>query len=296
MPQALRADFERSATAWLDDSPRSPAVSPRLSASALLLREGAAGLDVFVQRRVPQMAFAPGMVVYPGGAVDARDSHGDIEWERISPSRSLTEWAEILGADPAQIRLIIFAATRELFEECGVLLAGPASEERGDGSVLGELSDPKWQRHRGALLDRSLSFAELLVAEKLTLRSDLLTPVAHWITPECEPRRYDTYFFAATLPPGQHADGRTSEAVTSQWAPAGQVLREHVAGPGTMMPPTQVLAEQVDAATDLDDYFARPRSIAPILPSPVRVAGTLMMRAPIDASGTVADDPCSAAG
>ncbi|MGB3686639.1 MAG: NUDIX hydrolase [Ornithinimicrobium sp.] len=279
MPRSLRAAFQRSAVEWLDGAGRPTAATPRLSASALLLRETATGLEVFAQRRVPQMAFAPGMLVYPGGAVDPRDGEGEIDWERISPARSVDQWAHLLGADPAQTRLILFAVTRELFEECGVLIAGPDQH-----TVLDDLSDPRWQRHREALLNRSVSFAKVLVAEGLTLRTDLLAPVGHWITPECEPRRYDTYFFAATLPVGQHADGRTTEAVTAGWVEAAEALQEHRAGPGTMMPPTQVLAETVADATDLKSYFARPHSMQPVLPSPARVAGALVMRAPIPAT------------
>ncbi len=279
MPRPLRAAFRQSAVDWLDHERRPTGAVPRLSASVLLLRSGAAGLEVFAQRRVPQMAFAPGMLVYPGGAVDPRDGQGEIDWERISPARSMDQWAHLLGADPEQTRLILFAVARELFEECGVLLAG--SDRR---TLLDDLSDERWQRHREALLARSVSFAEVLSIEELTLRSDLLMPVAHWITPECEPRRYDTYFFAATLPAGQHADGRTTEAATAGWVEAAEALREHRAGPGTMMPPTQVLAEAVAEAADLEEYFAGPHSMQPVLPSPVRCAGALVMRAPIPAT------------
>lgn len=279
MPQSLRAAFQQSAVDWLDVERRPTAATPRLSASALLLRSGATGLEVFAQRRVPQMAFAPGMLVYPGGAVDPRDGHGEIGWERISPAHSVDQWAHLLGADPAQTRLILFAVARELFEECGVLIAGPDRR-----TLLDDLGDPRWQRHREALLNRSVSFAEVLISEELTLRSDLLTPVAHWITPECEPRRYDTYFFAATLPAGQRADGRTTEAVTAGWVEAAEALREHRDGPGTMMPPTEVLAETVADAANLERYFAGPHSMQPVLPSPVRCAGSLVMRAPIPAT------------
>lgn len=54
--------------------PPTPAEVPiRKAASVLLLREAAAGFEVFVQHRVNTMDFAAGMVVYPGGRVDLQD-------------------------------------------------------------------------------------------------------------------------------------------------------------------------------------------------------------------------------
>lgn len=255
VPHVLRAEFDEVAARWLDSPMRQEAPRPRLSASVLLLREGTGGLEVFVQRRVPQMAFAGGMTVYPGGAVDPRDSDGDLD-------------------------CVHSAATRELFEECGVLLAGQTAE-----SVLSDLSGPRWQAHRAALVSGGTSLAQVLDTERLTARTDLLTPVARWVTPECKPRRFDTFFFAATLPPGQEADGRTSEASVSHWVSARQLMQEHLDGPGVMMTPTQVLAEQVARASSVHDYLAQPRSMAPVLPAPVRVEGQLLTRAPIDARG-----------
>jgi len=45
----------------------------RDAATVVLLRDGAAGLEVFLQRRVASMVFAAGMTVFPGGARDPED-------------------------------------------------------------------------------------------------------------------------------------------------------------------------------------------------------------------------------
>ena len=47
---------------------------PRDAATVCLLRDGTDGLEVFLMRRTTSMAFAAGMHVYPGGAVEASDS------------------------------------------------------------------------------------------------------------------------------------------------------------------------------------------------------------------------------
>ncbi len=267
MPLALRPDFEQAARSWLADPRAHRPVTPRRSASVLLLRPCATGdLEVFMQHRVAQMAFAPQMLVYPGGGVDPRDGEIEVPPARANPT-----------ATPPDIQV---AAARELFEECGVLIAGPEGDQ-----VISDLSAPQWGEHRAGLLDRSLSFAEVLRREGLVLRTDVLSPIARWITPECEPRRYDTVFFATTVPSGQEADGHTTEASTAGWVRARAAVEEHTRGPGTMMPPTQVLAEQIAAAGSLSDYFDTPRTLEAVVPSPVEVGGVLSMRAPIDASG-----------
>jgi 8-oxo-dGTP pyrophosphatase MutT (NUDIX family) len=93
---------------------------------------------------------------------------------------------------------VVCAAVREVFEECGVLLAG------ADGStVVGDVTGQSWERARQALLAREVALVELLTSLGLVVRSDLLVPWARWLTPEFEPRRFDTYFFLARLPVDQ---------------------------------------------------------------------------------------------
>ena len=73
-----------------------------------------------------------------------------------------------------------------------MLLAGPDA-----GRVLDDVSTDEWEAERVALEAREQSLSELLARRRLVLRSDLLRPFAHWITPEVEPKRFDTRFFVA---------------------------------------------------------------------------------------------------
>ena len=108
---------------------------------------------------------------------------------------------------------------RETFEEAGVLLAGPA-----EGAVVPDVSGDDWEEQRQALLSRDLSLTELLAGRGLVLRSDLLRPFAHWITPPMESRRYDTKFFAAALPAGQEARDVSGKSLTN----AATYLRSNI--------------------------------------------------------------------
>ncbi|MGB7450300.1 MAG: NUDIX hydrolase [Ornithinimicrobium sp.] len=273
LPETIRATFEVAARAWLEAEPRRPAVTPKDAASVLLLREvvGEHGprVEVFTQRRVPAMAFAASMHVYPGGGVDARDADGDLAW--AGPGRTPTQWADVLAVDCERARMIVLAAVRELFEECGVLFAG-----RGSETTLTDLGG-RWQDHRAELVCRRLTLAEMARRESLVVRSDLLHPVARWVTPECEALRYDTFFFAALVPDGQVADGQTSEAREAGWVAPCELLRREG---DTLMAPTRMLAEQLAKADSLRAFLQRWPSLAPVRPYPVDTALGIRLRVP----------------
>jgi 8-oxo-dGTP pyrophosphatase MutT (NUDIX family) len=246
-------------------------VTAKSAATVMILRDrdGASGVDVFMLRRSSSMAFAPRMMVFPGGGVDPRDADPSLPWAGPSP----TVWGRLLLADEAIARELVVAAVREVFEECGVLLAGPDVD-----SVVGDVSGPQWQAERASLLSHERSLAQVLIDRGLVLRSDLLRARAHWITPEFEPKRYDTRFFAALLPAGQVADDQTSEADHADWADPVSLLKDYERGSALMLPPTVVCVEQVAAASSVADFLATEVPIAPIIPVPVNADGEVVIR------------------
>jgi 8-oxo-dGTP pyrophosphatase MutT (NUDIX family) len=239
--------------------------APRQAATVLLLRDGAAGLEVYLLRRTRGMPFAGGMTAYPGGAVDPRDGDTEIAWAGPPPAA----WAEAFGCDERTARELVCAAVRETFEEAGVLLAGAPDGEPGPGPVVPDVSGDDWEEQRRALLTRDLSLAELLAGRRLAVRSDLLRPFAHWITPPAEPRRYDTKFFAAALPAGQHARDVSGEADEVSWLRPEAALAEMSAGTRPMLPPTIHTLDQLAAFADVAAALAGspPEPLQPISPS-----------------------------
>jgi 8-oxo-dGTP pyrophosphatase MutT (NUDIX family) len=211
-----------------DDSPEP--MTPRPAATVMLVRDAADGVEVFLLRRHSRMDFAPGTTVFPGGGVDDRDRNADIAWVGPGPAW----WAERLGVDEDLALALVCAGVRETFEECGVLLAGPA----GDPAAL--VSDvTSYRGAREELANGSLAFSDFLRRESLVLRADLLRPWANWVTPaRGHTRRYDTYFFVAALPAGQHADGQTSEAASSGWALPAAAIEDFGTGRTFLLPPT----------------------------------------------------------
>jgi 8-oxo-dGTP pyrophosphatase MutT (NUDIX family) len=186
-----------------------PASPPRLAATVVLLRPSDRGVEVFLQRRAATMAFAPNMYAFPGGVLDPRDTAHEVGWVGPGPDA----WAASLAQPAAQARGVVCAAVREVFEECGVLLAGPP----GEAALVGDVAGDDWEAARQALLAREVGLVELFAARGLAVRSDLLRPYARWLTPEFEPRRYDTYFFLAPLPPEQRTREVGGESDHGRW-------------------------------------------------------------------------------
>jgi len=203
--------------------------------------EPGSGFEVYLLRRVAAMAFG-GMYAFPGGAVDAADAGAVPGWAGPEPA----EWGRRLGCSPERAQLVVRAAIREVFEEAGVLLAGPDAD-----TVVGDVSGAEWEADRRALLTGTLSFAELLRRRGLTIRADLLAAWSRWITPEFEPRRFDTYFFVAPLPAGQRTRDVCGEADHTMWIRPAEALTRTVAGEIGMLPPTRVTLDEVAACGDV---------------------------------------------
>ncbi len=232
----------------------------RDAATVALVRDGPDGLEVHLLRRTRGMAFAGGMHVFPGGAVDAGDvgpegqpAEGDAVWSGTAPS----VWARAFGCDVDLARALVRAAVRETFEETGVLLAGPAHDR-----VLDDVGTDEWEAERAALEARRQSLSGLLARRGLVLRADLLAPLAHWITPEVELRRYDTRFFLARLPSGQRCREVGTEADDRRWVRPGEALRQGLA----MLPPTEAVLRELATCPDVAAALAAQRTIRPVRP------------------------------
>jgi 8-oxo-dGTP pyrophosphatase MutT (NUDIX family) len=211
-------------------------VPPRDAATVVLLRSGPNGMEAYLLRRHRGMAFAGGMVAFPGGGVDPRDTDGVSAWA----GPPVAAFAERLDCDPALARALVCAAVRETFEESGVLLAGPSPD-----SIVDDTAGADWEADRQALVDRSLAFTDLLERRELVLRADLLAPWAHWITPAFEPRRYDTRFFVAMLPIGQRTRDVSGEADAVRWMRPADAMGAVDAETIRMLPPTYVTLMQL---------------------------------------------------
>jgi 8-oxo-dGTP pyrophosphatase MutT (NUDIX family) len=219
-PQPPSPELVARARAYRE-SGGSPAPA-KASATVILLRDGPKQLEVFMIRRHMGMVFAGGMYVFPGGVVDAADH---------------------VGRDHAQAHA--FAAIRETFEECGVLLA------------LGPKADPtKLEADRLALIEHRATFDEVLAQHRAVAQPNLLRPWSRWITPDFEPRRYDTHFYVAIAPAQEDARFVGGEADAAQWVAPELAVGAHERGEWLLMPPTEWTLRELATFTSAADVFA----------------------------------------
>jgi len=194
---------------------------PKHAATVILLRRGArTGFEVFLTRRPEGMPFLGGMYCFPGGTVRKEDRSPAMvqRCHGLTPSQA----RRILGAylTPPQALGFWVAASRELFEEAGVLLATRVDGER----ISLDTNTTRSLAEKQASSKRAVSFQSLLESEQLYCDLSRLTYLSHWQTPSRQPIRFDTRFFLATLPEGQSALSSSDEVVHSLWLTPDRAL------------------------------------------------------------------------
>jgi 8-oxo-dGTP pyrophosphatase MutT (NUDIX family) len=249
---------------------------PVPAATILLLRDAAAGLEVFLVERHHEIDFATGALVFPGGKLD----RGDRD------PRALARCAPSPG-DEAALALRV-AAIRETFEEAGVLLARP----RGSRALVDPArSSEICGRHRAGLLADAIALADVAEAEDLELATDRLVPFAHWITPEFMPKRFDTHFFLVQAPPDQAAVHDGSESVDSTWTTPAAALAEAEAGRRTIIFPTLLNLRKLGRSRSVAEALERARQepLVTVLPRVERRGGRAVVCIPPEAGYDVTE-------
>ena len=238
----------------IDESLDHRAVSeaPRPASTICLVRDTPWGIEVLMVRRAPEARFMGGFWVFPGGAVDAADG-SDAARVSVSCSNSgMLPW--------------VAAAIRDLLEETGIWLLESGtvvtSDRPSDAAVYADITE------------RGECFA-----------GDALTYFANWITPKPLPVRFDTRFFATTVPPNLEPVVDRSELVDALWIRATDALERAGAGEWDIAFPTRKILEFLggfeSTAGLLDDIEHRSR-VEVIQPRLATVAGRVEVLMPGD--------------
>ena len=212
--------------------------APRDAASVLLLRDGSAGLEVLMVRRVESSRDFAGASVFPGGLVEIEDSDPAGAW--LGAPFDVATARLALGEELADetIRSLYACACRELHEEACVRIT-----------------------------------------------ADRLIPVARWITPEFQKRRWDTRFFLAVDPDAQDVAADGNETCEAIWLSPAAALAAYREGLHVLAPPTFRLLEGLLPFSTADDAVAGARRFGPpqaILPVPLANADEVTLVYPGD--------------
>lgn len=210
----------------------SPVVAVPAATLVLLRDRPHGGVETLLIERHRASRFAAGDFVFPGGKVEPADAAA----EAVSACAGLDadEASHRLGMAPCEGAAMGYwtAAIREAFEEVGVLLAYGA-----DGHPA-RIDAARADDYRHACQVDVGAFWGMVRTEGLTLATDRLTYFAHWVTPEENPLRFDTRFFAAAVPTDQHPSADEREIVTVRWLSPAEALQAQGRGEISLRLPT----------------------------------------------------------
>lgn len=219
------------------------AVPVRPAATLVLLRDTAAGPEVFLLKRDSAHVFAASAYVYPGGAVEPADREARLlahyDHGAAARAESVMGVAGALG--------YWAAASRECFEEAGVLV-GCTPGKLLSGEALASARD---ELNAGAV-----EWCDLVEHMELRFDTGQLHYFAHWTTPPGMPKRFSTRFFAARMPEQQRAAADGAETTHGEWLRPAAALDNQKDGEIKLWPPTLATLRQLSEYGDTDRALA----------------------------------------
>ena len=258
-------------------SPRDDVAYP--AATVIVLRDAPGGPEIFMVRRREGTAFMAGAYVFPGGRVDAADREpAEPAWcDGVAEARS-----HLADVSPAEAIAYHIAASRELFEEAGVLLARDAHGRfvsLADAAAHARFTQDRRDVHGGGLQLR-----DIVEREGLRLALDALVPFAHWVTPPVDVRRFDTRFFVTRVPPEQTPAHDETETTHSVWITAADAIARCRRDEIMLPPPTWTTLREIEPFQSVGDTiaWARQRHIVRLEPRFLEHASQKLLLLPGD--------------
>lgn len=105
---------------------------------------------------------------------------------------------------------------------------------------------------------------------------------AHWLTPEVEPRRFDTWFFVARLPEGAEPVIDGGEAVDGRWYRPADAIALAMEGRLPVAPPTLRTLFEIEPYPTVDAILGAERRHPPVCPRFVQADDTMYVVLPGD--------------
>jgi 8-oxo-dGTP pyrophosphatase MutT (NUDIX family) len=192
----------------------------RLASSVVLVRNAIQGPEILMVQRSSKSSFAKSMFAFPGGAVDEHDRSSSCSILKTSA--------------PSDMDVLKIAALRELFEETEIFLSNP--------KVPREKFHPWVERVHSSPNLFPNCFADLGTSPTVST----LYPWCRFVTPEAEPKRFDTQFFVACCD-SENSDFKVdgSEIVDAKWLDIRTAIRQCNEGQLRMLPPQWLILQDL---------------------------------------------------
>ena len=234
------------------------------SASLIVVRDGAKGIEILLLKRNPQLTFAPDSLVFPGGRLDEGD-------QAIAASMRQAG----CGLEHLDLRI---ACIREAFEEANILHA------KRQGAFLSQSDLRGFKRCRDYLLEGRFEFEKMLSNKSLQLAVEDLYYMAHWITPEGLSKRFSTHFFVAVQPSNQRGEPDGGEILYTLWQPVRE-LGDYLDDDNKMMFPTRLNCDYIANFSTVDELLAavKEKTVVSVLPKVKMIEGEPWFVIPEDA-------------
>jgi 8-oxo-dGTP pyrophosphatase MutT (NUDIX family) len=170
----------------------------------------------------------------------------------------------LLRDDPFEVLMIRRHEKRSFAPDVWAFPGGAVEDEDRHRSTGILLNAMRYAAARELLEETGISLGNPLDLEKLVWTS-------RWITPEGLPKRFDTYFFVASVPRNVTATVQQSEAVDSTWISPADAVQRHVSGDFPLVFPTlknleaivgfKCVADLVESRRNADIPTTRPRIV-----------------------------------
>ncbi|SDH42520.1 NUDIX domain-containing protein [Variovorax sp. OV700] len=247
-------------------TPAPPSSVPRpirTAASLILLRDSAHGMEVLLLRRAEKADDQnSGASVFPGGVVDTHDRSLHLMCKGLDDAAASTR----LGLPDGGLDYYA-AAVRECFEEAGILFAGDSEDRLVE---LDQLPAGRLEAMRHAAQQGTDALLAMCDAQGWRLAMDRLAYFSHWLTPPGMPRRFDTRFFIAAMPPAQNVKPDGREIVEHMWLKPAEAVETRRGL--KLMNVTRRTLEQLARFDSADHCMAHARALTGIPLNMPRVA------------------------
>ncbi len=203
-------------------------VEPKLAATVILLREREPDLEsadncefeVFMAKRHENARFMSEHHVFPGGSIDEQDLTKESRARIVGIDVDLIKNLKEICDDPSNLWII---ATRELFEEAGILIATNKT-----GKSIGKIEDKtkKLKKYQKKLQKKRMTMTDVLTKENLYYTAKNLKYFGRLVTPAISPIRFDTQFFLCKFPKNQNINLFSDELTECLWGSPKQLLEQ----------------------------------------------------------------------